>query len=186
MIPVTAKMKIEGLTELDAALKKMGPAVYRRVTRQAVRAGARPIITAARANLASRKDEDNWPNTGTTAKSIIAKVKLYPNRQVAVAIIGPGTNVSADVSDRRPHMPKHVPANIAHLIEYGHDNVRGGKKNRKKGGKNPEGVKILGRVPPHPFLKPAVQASLSQVMEAMKSKAAEGLEREAEKMKGKS
>lgn len=173
-----AKMRIEGLKELDTALKKLGPAVHRRVTKAAVRAGARPIIKAARANLASRNDQDSWPNSGTTAKSIVAKVKAYPNKQVAIAVIGPNTKTSATVNGK-----KHVPANIAHLIEEGHDIVRGGKKNRRKGGKNANGVKILGRVKAQPFLRPAVQASVSQVREAMMKKAREGLEKEASKLK---
>lgn len=177
MRPAKAKMKIEGLKELDAALKKLGPAVYRRVTKAAVRAGARPIIKAARANLASRSDQDDWPNSGTTAKSIIAKVKAYPNKQVAVAIIGPNTKTSATVGGK-----KHVPAYIAHLVEEGHDTVKGGKKNRRKGS-NPKGVKVLGKVPAHPFLKPAVQSSVSQIREAMIKKARQGLEKETAKLK---
>jgi hypothetical protein len=48
----------------------------------------------------------------------------------------------------------------AHLVEFGHDEVKGGRKVASKSDQA-KGVKpgtVIGHVPPHPFMRPAVNA----------------------------
>lgn len=51
-------------------------------------------------------------------------------------------------------------ARYAHLVEMGHAIVRGGKKSK--------GGKVIGQVPPYPFLRPAMDESGETALEKMR------------------
>lgn len=59
----------------------------------------------------------------------------------------------------------------AHLIEKGHRNVKGGALNK--------GGRVVGQVPAHPFLQPALVASGERAISAYQRKIKQGIEQEA-------
>ena len=93
----TVTFKIEGVKEVEAALKKLGPELANRAGDSALRAMAKPIVADARA-LAPRK-------RGLYAKSIrFALTKKRGDADQRTGFIGAA----------RPF------SRIAHLLEFGH------------------------------------------------------------------
>jgi HK97 gp10 family phage protein len=157
------------MKDLDRQLKTFGQRVYKNVMRQAVRAGGMVIVKAAKAKAPTE--------SGQTKKSFGLKIKTYISHLAVVAIIGARTGFRI-VIGKKPHDP----SKIAHLIEEGHRIVVGGKAARiGKASKKTETGRVVGQVPPHPFLRPAVEANKSQVISAMRSKVQAGLLKEAQK-----
>lgn len=115
---------------LDSIPSKMKRKELRKVMSKA----STPILKRARALVPVR--------SGLLKKSLGKKVKTYKSGTVAV-IIGARRQYVGIVNNK-----KHVPANIAHLVEGGHGGPRPAK--------------------PHPFLFPAYNSLKQQTLATMK------------------
>lgn len=177
MKPAGVSIKVTGLGQLDKNLRELGPKVYKRVMRKAVRAGAKPLVSATKSRAPNQ--------TGTTKKSIGVVIRSYPAKETVIAVVGPKKETTAVVIAGHK-VKKHVPANIAHLVEGGHRIVKGGKlkvsgKDRSKG-INATG-RVVGHVPPHPFLGPALETSKAAILNGLSDKMRQGITQEAAKLK---
>lgn len=174
------KFRIEGAKELEKRLVEFGPKIHRKVMKQAINAGAEPVVKAAKSALASMPERPGWRRTNLTKKAIGKRVIAYSKTQTTIAVIGPRVGFAGMLTSRgkvsrdksvlaearkinrlaRARVVKiHDPAKIAHLVEGGH------------GGPH--------AAPPHPFLLPALNQTISQIKEAMSQKIAVGIERAA-------
>lgn len=116
-----------GGKELERMFRTIGDRVQRKVGRQAVSAGATPISKAAQEGAAEE--------TGALKLALKGgkKVKAYKNSGVAVAIVGPRTNVQTEYKGK-----VRKPFKYAHLVEGGHIDEHG------------------NHIPAQPFLRPAM------------------------------
>ena len=146
-------LKLMGDRQLKKLLKSLPDKIQKKVMRAAMKAATKPIQAAAQAKAPQQ--------TGTLALSMANKVKTYNKSRVTVGIIGPKTGFSSESEGKT-----NVPANYAHLVEFGHIAADG------------------SRVSPHPFMAPAAEQSESAALNAMQSKLAAGITKEAKKAKG--
>lgn len=172
---VSARIQVDGLQELEDALKAFGGRVYANALGKAVNAGAKPIIAIAQTRVPV--------DSGLTKESIGCVVRKYPESQVVVAVIGPRASVSG-ISHKR----RHIPANIAHLVEYGHRTIAGGKgkeakeirkelRNAKRRLDKDESGRLSakldslsnGFVAPQPFMRPAVDQGKAEAAETIRT-----------------
>ncbi|MEQ8344840.1 MAG: HK97 gp10 family phage protein [Sneathiellaceae bacterium] len=145
------QFQIDGAKAMEQLLQQLGPQVAARAGDQAVRAGAQPIVRAARAKVRKR--------SGNTAKAIGVKVLRRRRDDTRVAIVG-----VRDLRFPDPARKNGVdrPALRAHLIERGSSHSPG-----------------------FPFMRPALDASAPQALEAMGRALGRAIEREALRLAGK-
>src|SRR5258706_7286780 len=141
-----------GGKELERMFRTIGDRVQRKVGRQAVSAGATPISKAAQEKAAEE--------TGALKLALKGgkKVKAYKNGGVAVAIVGPRTNVQTEYKGK-----VRKPLKYAHLVEGGHIDEHG------------------NHIPGKPFLRPAFDENEGKSLDIVKEKFAVGVVREAKK-----
>jgi len=144
------KMQIEGLDQMVAKLATLGKKVHRKHMGKALRAGAKPVNKAMKANARSIKD------TGAYAKSIGTKTKLSTSQGWAYAIVGARKGVygAKDGVNRQP-------AKYAHLIERGFSTRDGGK------------------VAARPVMRQAWDSAKAQAEKELKAKLWQGIQEEA-------
>ena len=166
--------------EGDAALKALIRSLPNRAITEcakAMRAVAKPIISAARAGLRKNRGVD----TGLLKKSIgVRALKVDRKFNRIYMYIGPrGPGKQGFVGFKRDGKTKHVPLYIAHLIEFGHKIALGGKLTRRarSGRVTPGSGTHSGTVQGIPFLRPAVDANRSNFLEAMKAALRKAVER---------
>ncbi len=135
---------LEGGAELEAKLKRLAAAVAGDDLERSVLAGAEPILS----DMVDRTPE----HTGLLKSEIVAETLAKDALHVTVGIGAFGS--------------KH-----AHLVEYGHQLVRGGPL----GG----GGHVVGQVPPHPFIRPAYDEHKDDAVTALGDELRTLLEREA-------
>lgn len=152
---MSMKVEIDGFSAIKQKLTLLQEAVRDDGTRRAVKA-ASVVIKNAEVMLAPVLDEKTAQSTALDPGVLKAALgfKIRKTRQgEMIAWIG----------------PKAGTGRVAHLVEYGHQLVRGGKLTRK--GRLGAGA-VVGHVPAHPFLRPALDASgkvaLEAFVEAMK------------------
>jgi hypothetical protein len=137
-------LKITGFEELRGELGAMERAVSGDATLIAVRAAATPIRDemATEAPVLDHKTAQSTALDPGALKSGISFSVRRLKDGLVMALIGPRKGT------RR----------AAHLVEYGHLLVKGGKLHI--GPKGPEGEgKIIGQVQQHPFLRPSFEVS---------------------------
>ena len=133
---IKAHFDTKGLKELDRKLRGLGPKFYQQVTKKALVKGGAVIVKAARANIKTVQGgiEGEYLPTGMLRKSLGTVFRQYPAKHLGLVVIGArwGKQFKSAVwqSSR-----EHIPAKIAHLVEYGHGGLR--------------------PAPAHPFLRPA-------------------------------
>lgn len=143
---------VRGARQLDRAMAELGSrTASRKIGRAAVRAGSRPVIVAARANLAGHR------RTGALRKSLGLKIAVYSGK--VLSIIGARSKPGSDGRN---------PARRAHLIEFG-------TSAHEVNGRQHPGH------PAFPFLRPAFDSQLRASLAAMRTKAWETLEEAARK-----
>lgn len=150
------EMKLHGLKDITRALDQL-PDKYRRAgEKSALTAGAKPIRAAARSKAPVRSNSgesgENW-KPGLLKKSIGSKVKKVRGRYNAR--VGPrtGFRIRVGTVQSGPNAGKPIyqdPQRYSHLVEYG-----------------------TAKTPAQPFIRPAVESTKGQVVDAM----AEGLEK---------
>ena len=106
---LSAEVKMEGVKELVATLRKIGAHVSGKVSEEAVTAGAE-IVRSASANAAPIR-------TGVLRSSLSTKVKTYRKSQTVWGGVGPDNDRK---EYRSEYKRMHRPTNIAHLLEFGH------------------------------------------------------------------
>jgi HK97 gp10 family phage protein len=138
---------VAGLEELKAVLADVDRRVRKQALQKAIRAAANVVLRKAKANVRRR--------SGLLARSLGVKVKTYRGDKqggAVVAVIGPRKGYRQQVGTyaRGPKkgQPKYEnPTQVAHLIEKGH------------GGPHPARA--------YPFLRPALDTSRGEVLEAV-------------------
>lgn len=119
-MPEIVDMKIEGIQELRRAFHSLPLRVVDKVLKSATRAGANPIVKAMRRFAPTR--------TGTLAKNLAVKIKLYKATGHVVAIIGARSRrvqIASRIGGRRHGQAIYAnPAKYDHLVEHG---IYGGK-----------------------------------------------------------
>jgi len=151
-------VNITGEEELIAALKNLPQKVSREAAFESVVIACQPVIDAAKAYAPVE--------TGSLQRSIGSVVRRYRRGALTKAIVG---------ARRGFGTADNEPANYAHLVEYGHATHRGTRDQRAFIG--PVGV------PPHPFMRPAWDATSEQALEILKTEFAARIEQAAENRK---
>lgn len=162
--------RVIGAQDTNRVMDALKVGVRNRILRKATRKAASIINKLAKSRLgasnkasrkarrkASRKAGVNtprWP-TGAMRKSI--GIKTYTSkRNASVGVIGPRRGFKIQVGTRTDGRPIfHDPANIAHLVEYGH------------GGPHP--------APPHPFMRPAWDQGARPAFQVYRQELTEGI-----------
>jgi HK97 gp10 family phage protein len=156
------KYRIDGLDTLLRRLDGLKRSLKTRILRAATRAGASLYNKAAKAAVKPGRTRDAETRTGLLKDSLGIKMTVRRSG-TAVAVIGPRVGFKKQIGlTTRAGKGGPVgtpiyedPANIAHLVEFGH------------GGPHP--------APPHPFMRPAWDSTKGQVLRVMADKIATGL-----------
>jgi HK97 gp10 family phage protein len=156
------KFKITGEAEMAKALQGLPSKIKKDVAFAAMVAAVQPTVLAAKA-LAPVGE------TGELKKSIGFVVRQYRRGDVTYGIIGARRGFGTKKTD---------PAKYAHLVEFGHAIAVGGKLFR---GVNPfKNVKatgvLAGFVAPRPFLRPAWEATKTEVIAILSRVLGQGIE----------
>lgn len=164
MSAIASKIELDGVAELQAALRDMPIRVAKTGLRKSVNAGATPIQRTYKANLPKV--------TGLLKKAVKKKVKFYAKSTSYIAVIGADKNVVGTRNGK-----KYVPANIAGVVEGG------SKAHNIVPTKGP----FAGRTLKHPGTKgtkalaEAVTSTAGAVAAAMRQKLAEAVNEAAAK-----
>lgn len=157
MAKIGSTIALVGDKELQKTLLKLTDAAARQVMRPAVGAGLKPIREAARQNAAPGAALSPEAS-GLLRKSIFMTAKSKKDNVVGKVFV---TRKIEGVVDGK----KHVPGNIAHLVEFGH------------GGKMPAAA--------HPFMRPAMDTKKGEAMKLVENKARELLPKVVDKLRSK-
>lgn len=176
------KITIQGDSELMQLIRSL-PERTLTACSTAMRAGARPIIAAARSNL----KRNRGINTGLLKKSIgVRALKANRKENRVYMYIGPrGPGKQRFKSENYEGRKRsHIPLNIAHLIEFGHRiavEKQGGisRKNYRLKVRKPSDRQGFnaGSVQGIPFLRPAVDSNRVNFLNTLK----EAFKKEVEK-----
>lgn len=168
---------LSGADPLIAKLVELPSKVFRKGLLSASRKAMRPVVAQAKAT-APRE-------TGTLKQSIGIKIKTYPKRGTVVTIVGPRAGFGIEYEGR-----KRDPVYYAHLQEGGHRvvaaNTLGTRFSKKVGNliKVKGSGAVLGRVPPRPFLQPALKSNQAVVVAILRTELAAFVAKEAAKESG--
>ena len=153
-------MTLEGGKQLEAKLLGLERKVAKKIVRSAVRAGSKPILSAAKANAQSIV---GGTMGGTIARSLqVRAMKKQRRSQYAVKI-----QHSEKANDQLVHIAASGEREyIPNAIEYGHAAPgRGGGKNSPKD------------VPSRPYMRPAFDSSKGSAEQAVRTELLGGIER---------
>lgn len=146
------RFQITGQTEISKALQGLASAVQKKVAMEAMEEAVQPVVVVAR--LLAPVGE-----TGRLRDSIGFAVRQYRRGQVTYGVIGARRGFGVTSADGS----RTDPANYAHLVEYGHA-VAGD---------------AVAYVDPHPFLRPAWEATKARVLVILGQAIGSGIEHEA-------
>lgn len=100
--------------------------------------------------------------SGALAKSLKKRARTY-GRGSALVMVGPDRKFTTEYRGK-----KRRPVKYAHLVEFGHKVVRGGK--------------VVGHVPPKPFLRPAFDSKKEDMKKKYADEIGKALQRHAERV----
>lgn len=143
----TIQFNLSGDRELLASLRRLNQATEAKVTRKAVGEAVKPIAEAARQNLI----RNGTRVTGALAKSMGIVKRSYRNGEIIVAVFGPRRGFQTTYRGK-----KHDPANIGHLVEYGHQ--PGGWHAKQASARTVEAK---------PFMRPAIDAHKGEALDIL-------------------
>jgi HK97 gp10 family phage protein len=155
---------VQGLSAIQAQLDGLTKEAGERAIRKALRAGA-AVEKAAIEERAPVKDVTGGILPAGALRADITVRMSRDEQGTIIAIVGPGK------------LTKWV----CRLVEYGHRLVRGGSSRVLANGKTRGAGKVLGQVDPHPFIRPAYEASQQAVANAICTTLATEVEREAKR-----
>lgn len=116
-------VQFKGLKQVQKRLEWAAGKVERGANRDALNKAAKPMLNAAKRNARAIE------KTGTLRKSLKRKVKTNVRKGTVQVLIGPDRRVTSE-----DYGGTHIPANIAHLVEFGFQH---------KGGPRVEGEHFL-------------------------------------------
>ena len=144
-----------GYREMQAELAQLRQAVRTDATQSAVRAAATVIRSAfyERAPVLDKKTAESTAlDPGELKEGMRFSVRKLSDGFIR-AVIG----------------PRRGTGRAAHLVEYGHRLVKGGRS--RVGPKGAVGAgRVIGDVPAHPFLRPGYEASVKPAFDAFVQK----------------
>ena len=151
---MNVELTLEGGAALAESLTALGQAVARRISRQALKAGANPMVAAARARIHSI--------TGLLAGGLAARVGRgdFPGR-TSVVIQALTTRARfARVTGRKVKPGKNRGFRVYYgtFVELGHKTAGG------------------GRVPAHPFMRSAFDAQVSGTADIIQEELGRGID----------
>ena len=156
------ELKTIGLAALKKRLDQVATKDAERMMNKALRAGGRVFETAIEERAPERPDLPSGTALPPGALRRDISVRRVPSEpRTAVVVIGPGKYTKQ----------------TAHLVEFGHRNVRGGKSRIGKDGKAKGEGQVIGQVPAHPFVRPAFEAAGQQALDAVKDSLTEDFAR---------
>jgi len=162
--------QFEGMDALIAAFDELGAALAKEVLQKALKKAAEPVADEMRA-LAPRGDDPNAKRR--ISESIVISTSLPKNQRRLRAQAG----TLKDFAE----VFVYVNAPHAHLVEFGHRLVVGKRATTRKGRKN-QTLRVIGRVPAHPFARPAWDARKEEAFELLKSEVWKVLEATAKRL----
>jgi HK97 gp10 family phage protein len=142
---MVAQVKLAGLKAVLDSLADLNRTVRNKILRAAINDGSRPILD----NMKARAPVGD---TGQFRRSLGRRVRTYRQSGVVVVVIGPRKGFRV-VTQRGTKLVPHDPAKIAHLLEFGHVIVRGGK--------------AVGHAPPYPTIGPAMEEEKGAATQAI-------------------
>jgi hypothetical protein len=154
----TFTVRVEGLRELDAKLATLGPALGPATLSLALARAAQPTVELAKGLVpydSTREKGKHLRDTIVATTRVKGTQRTFVDPASAHAFVGPAGKGS-----------QH-----GHLVEFGHKLVAGRvtRVKRSFGGKLKSIVKsdtrrVVGFVPPHPFLAPAWTGTRDEVL----------------------
>lgn len=156
------------LVKLQKAFDRLVARTGQKVTKQAVRAATQPLLVDMRASAPYR--------SGTLRKSVKKVVRGYRKNGIVVGLVGVSRGISGTHNGKRV-----VPANYAHLVEFGRKKVTA--KNAKV---LSSGAIVFGRTAkaaePKPFIRPAYDRQEQRMKHIARSEVKKGVERVAKEV----
>lgn len=157
-------VKIAGLEQVLANIDEFRSEMGTAAIKSGTRAAAKVYAEAERAK-APVLDHKTAHSTSLNPGELREDIRITPVRQDEAGFVhtyvGPGN---------RTH-------HVAGWVEWGHRLVRGGYSRVLANGKKRGPGKEVGRVPPHPFLRPAYDESQNEAINAFVEAAAKRLRR---------
>ncbi len=157
------EMRVTGVCELKARLLEVRQQMTGPAMRKAVRAGGQVIAVAM--EMAAPMLPEKTPGSDSLEPGELKadiKVRMRTEEGEPVAYIGPGKKT----------------ARVARWVEYGHRLVRGGQLKVLANGRTKGRGSLVGEVPPHPFLRPAYEATVNEaqsvIAETLRGELAKG------------
>lgn len=178
-------IEIRGCKELEQRLQTLKSRVANRVAAAALGKACTPIVRSAK-QLSRRPMTASGRRYGGLSKSLGKVVRKYHATQKILAVIGPLRGKAYQREGK-----KEVPANIAHLVEFGHRVASGGTLAGKSGSKRRAyksrrtgiagGGRQTGFVVGQPFLRPAFDSQRAAAQATLERELRAGIEKAASK-----
>jgi hypothetical protein len=158
-------IKTTGFDFLEKYREELSAAAFKNSMKKAVKAGADVIEPELRAQAPKKH--------GTLRIAITQKIRGYTKSGTAVAIIGPASRFRMA---EPPRGKIEQPSKIAHLVEFGHRIVKGGKLEKNVKGTNGKiyyyaakgAPQVLGSVPGIPYTQITWRRAGKRAMMSMK------------------
>ncbi len=144
-------IQITGLERVQERLKRAGPTLAQKAYAKALRAGGEVLRKEVQGRAPIKTEEFKGSNSlPPGALNADIQVRVKTTDQGGTASIGPTAKT----------------AYVARFVELGHKQVSHGKK---------RGRKVIGHVPAHPFLRPALDAAGDAAIAAFQNALVENL-----------
>lgn len=153
------EITFQGMTEFEGTMNELSIVVPEKICRRAMREAGRVVQAAVTEAAPVRPALPS--GTALPPGALKADIELH----VAKERDG---SISAYIE------PGKYTIYAARLVEYGHEMIVGGRKN--KGGVS------KGQVPPHPFFRPAYEESVDAAMTAAEETLGAEIQKEAERL----
>lgn len=158
---MAGKMRLIGVEEVEAMLKRLPEVNAKKVVETSLRAGAVVVRRQAKANLTANRSVD----TGALRNTLTIRRKTeVPKFGVMTVTLRASGKLYTVVRGGSSRATKARPSKYAHLVEFGHQNRDG------------------SHTPAEPFMRPAVETKKNEAVKAIIDGAAKGLVREATKL----
>jgi hypothetical protein len=144
------EMSCEGFEELRQRLSELATKDANRILNKALRTGGLIFQGEEEERAPERPELPSGTALPPGALRRDVHVRKLPGKK-PIWIIGPGKYTSQ----------------AAHLVEFGHRIVQGGKNRLKKYGIQVGPGNVTGQVPPHPYARPAFESAHQLVMDAI-------------------
>lgn len=154
LLGLTMPMRLTrtGFPETQAGFKALRELIADKATRAAVRAGSE-VISAEEIQEAPVLDHKTAQSTSLEPMAIKSGIRINSVRKVSDYVI------------RALVGPRKGTRKAAHLVEFGHRLIKGGRSWVDATGPKGPG-RLIGDVPAHPFLRPAYESSVKKSIEA--------------------